>query len=182
MMEDDLYEWSKASLTPSNKLTPGVKSVKRRGGRFSGGFSPSQEDNQFFQNPMRKSSGTDLFSKNSSFNDDDFAKLKAGINPERPVNERRSLQNIQGRGSGGHESAGRKSAKRERKRQLVKTNSLLVNLNEIKEVDETDDQGRKKFQSNVAMGRTSMVIYEDSKEQTSGKTPSQNTAGKKTKR
>lgn len=134
--------------------------------RISGGFSPN--NNNTDQNMLvypRKSSANDSNSQNrySSWNE-----------IETPKSNKNS---IGGRGSGGMmitpEMKPRKLTK-ERRNQLTKANSLLVTLNEIQEEEEDDkivnapsDQLKTK----------SYVIYEDSREQLSGQTPSDDQTG-----
>lgn len=185
MREDDLYEWSKASLTPSNKLSAGPQSItfRRTGGRLSGGLSPGGEG---FQNPYRKSSGSDLFQSKKSgggSGNDVYSSQKYPSMNDADMNKI-NIANISGRGSskGGRGSGGFKMTpesqprklNKERKRQLIKANSLLVTLNEIKEVEEEEKPNR--FISHTQISKmASAIIYEDSKEQTSNNNTSEKT-------
>lgn len=147
MDDDDIYDWSRKSLTPSNKLgqmQPFAKmnSATPNQGRFSSRFVQNGSHNSGNNHPKRESLGDEIITPKAK---------GAGSNP---------AQNDGGFGKfiqtqhQGRRSAGRayvytpenKPRTLDKRAKFVKAQSMLGFLNEIEEVEEDD---KPKYQTPV---------------------------------
>lgn len=166
MDDDDIYDWSRNSLTPSNQLTNKQNQLIKLGSstslnaRFSSGYPQAGQD-----------AGTKLDQKRESLGEDNQTPKGAGSSQSLQEGGFGKFiqQNNQGRRSGGRTNVftpENKPRGLDKKSKFIKAQSFLGFLNEIQEVEEDE---RPKIQTPVIYSgilNSQTAIKEQSKEST----------------